>query len=156
MKYLLFIFAICCATSIAWSGEGVAHDVSTELTLTETNRAIVEQFVHLFYREKLVREAFETYVVEDYIQHNPNIADGREAAILGLEPMFSKPTFMIEVKRILVDGDMAVVHLHARSSPEERGGSVMDMFRVENGKIVEHWDVLQEIPEKSANAHPMF
>jgi predicted SnoaL-like aldol condensation-catalyzing enzyme len=150
------MFAISCAASIAWSGEGVADDVSTELTLTEANRAIVSEFVDLFYRKKRVREAFETYVVEDYIQHNPNIADGREAAILGLEPMFSKSTFMIEVKRILVDGDMAVVHLHARSSPKERGGSVMDMFRLENGKIVEHWDVLQEIPEKSANAHPMF
>ena len=156
MKYLLFIIAVSCFTSIAWSREGFSDDASTQLALTEKNRAIVARFVDLFYQKKLVREAFETYVVEDYIQHNPNIADGREAAIRALGPMFSNPTFTVEVKRDLVDGDMAVVHLHARSSPEERGGAVMDMFRLENGKIVEHWDVLQEIPEKTVSPHPMF
>ena len=156
MKFCLFMMVILCVASIAWSTEGVVGDDSKEPALTEANRAIVEKFVDLFYRQKLVREAFETCVVEDYVQHNPGIADGREAAILALEPMFSKPTFMVEVKRILVDGNMAVVHLHARTSSEERGGSVMDMFRLENGKIVEHWDVLQEIPEESANPHPMF
>jgi predicted SnoaL-like aldol condensation-catalyzing enzyme len=125
-------------------------------SITETNRRIVERFVEIFYGQKNVRLAFETYVGDNYIQHNPGIADGREAAIEKLEPMFSHPDFTVDVKRILVDGDMAVVHLHARKTPAERGGAVVDMFRLHDLKIVEHWDVLQAIPEQSANAHPMF
>jgi predicted SnoaL-like aldol condensation-catalyzing enzyme len=156
MKRYLFIVIIMSATLFVWASDDNVAEGSKTSTLTEANRKIVSRFVDLFYRQKQVRAAFEAYVAEDYIQHNPDIADGREAAVLVLEPMFSKPTFMAEVKRIIVDGDIAVVHLYARSTPEERGGSVMDMFRLKNGKIVEHWDVLQAIPEKSANPHPMF
>jgi predicted SnoaL-like aldol condensation-catalyzing enzyme len=156
MKRYLCIVIILSAASFVWALDDDVAENSKTSTLTETNRAIVSRFVDLFYRQKQVRAAFEAYVVKDYIQHNPGIADGREAAVLALEPMFSKPTFVIEVKRVMVDGDIAVVHLYARSAPGERGGSVMDMFRLKNGKIVEHWDVLQTIPEKSANPHPMF
>jgi predicted SnoaL-like aldol condensation-catalyzing enzyme len=156
MKRCLCIAIILSAASFVWALDDNVAEGSKTSTLTETNRAIVSRFVDLFYRQKQVRAAFEAYVAKDYIQHNPEIADGREAAVLALEPMFSKPTFMTDVKRIIVDGDIAVVHLYARSAPEERGGSVMDMFRLKNGKIVEHWDVLQTIPEKSANPHPMF
>jgi predicted SnoaL-like aldol condensation-catalyzing enzyme len=125
-------------------------------SITETNRRIVQRFVEIFYGRRNVRLAFESFVGDPYIQHNPGIADGREAAIAKLEPMFSHPDFSVDVKRILVDGNLAVVHLHARKTPAERGGAVVDMFRLEGGKIVEHWDVLQAIPEQSANAHPMF
>jgi predicted SnoaL-like aldol condensation-catalyzing enzyme len=156
MKCHLLIAVVLSSTLSLWaSGKNSAEDSKTSI-LTEANRAIVSRFVDLFYRQKKVRAAFEAYVSENYIQHNPEIADGREAAILILEPMFSKPTFTVDVKRIIVDGDIAVVHLFARSTPQERGGSVMDMFRLKDGKIVEHWDVLQAIPEKSANPHPMF
>ena len=125
-------------------------------SLTERNRAIVEKFVDLFYRQRKVRLAFETYVSDRYVQHNPNIADGREAAIQALEPMFSNPAARFDIKRVLVDGDLAAVHLHGRPSEQSAGGAVVDLFRLENGKIVEHWDVLQPIPAQSANSHPMF
>jgi len=156
MKHSLLVLIILSSTLLLWASEKNAANNSKTANLTEANRAIVSRFVDLFYRQKKVRAAFEAYVSENYTQHNPEIADGREAAIMVLEPMFSKPTFTVDVKRIIVDGDIAVVHLFARSNPEERGGSVMDMFRLKNGKIVEHWDVLQTIPEKSANPHPMF
>ena len=120
------------------------------------NRQIVEEFVEIFYRQKNVRKAFEDFVVENYIQHNPNIPDGRDAAIEFLEPKFSNPSAIFDVKRILVDGDLAMVHLHGRMSVNVLGGAVADIFRLENGKIVEHWDVLQPIPENSINPHPMF
>ena len=110
----------------------------------------------LFYHQKNIRKAFETYVVPEYIQHNPMIADGRYAAIALLEPMFLRPGARFDVKRILVDSDLAAVHLHGQTNPENNGGAVVDLFRLKDGKIVEHWDVLQPIPEKSANAHPMF
>ena len=122
-----------------------------------SNREIVERFVDLFYRQGRVREAFETYVAEGYIQHNPLAADGRAAAIAALEPYFaSQPNAVREIQRIIVDGDLAVVHLRARANPEDRGFAIVDILRLENGRIVEHWDVIQAVPERSANPHPMF
>lgn len=123
---------------------------------TERNRAIVLRFVELLYRQRQVRLAFETFVDHAYVQHNPTIQDGREAAIAALEPMFSNPDSSFDIKRILVDGDLAAVHLHGRRSRDTLGGAVVDLFRLAEGKIVEHWDVLQPIPERSVNPHPMF
>ena len=124
--------------------------------LTEFNRRIVEDFAEMFYRRKEVRRAFMKYVIEDYIQHNPNIPDGRDAAIEALEQKFSEPQASFDIKRILVDDDLAAIHLHGQLSADNLGGAVVDLFRIENGKIVEHWDVLQAIPTKAANNHPMF
>jgi predicted SnoaL-like aldol condensation-catalyzing enzyme len=126
------------------------------VSLTETNREMVHRFVDLFYRQKDVRKAFTTFVAKDYVQHNPNIPDGREAAIGFLEPMFSRPEARFDVKRILVDGNFAAVHLHGRPNQQEPGAAVVDMFRIANGLIVEHWDVLQPIPKQAINPHPMF
>jgi predicted SnoaL-like aldol condensation-catalyzing enzyme len=123
---------------------------------TERNRAVVTDFARLFYSERNVRVAFGKYVVPDYVQHNPGIADGRAAAIAALEPMFSRPGASFEIKRILVDGDYAVIHLRGRADPASPGAAVADIFRLKDGKIVEHWDVLQPIPAQAANPHPMF
>jgi len=127
------------------------------LSRTETNRAIVNDFVDLMYRQKKVREAFMKHVTaSNYVQHNPNIPDGRDAAIAVLEPMFSRTAATFDVKRILVDGDLAAIHLHGRSSREDPGGAVVDLFRLEGDKIVEHWDVLQPMPKSAINPHAMF
>jgi|SRR5579859_278606 len=123
---------------------------------TEANRRILTHFIDLFYRQRKVRLAFEQHVAVDYIQHNPNIADGREAAITALEPLFGSPEASFYIHRILVDGDFAAIHLHGRRSPRVLGGAVVDLYRFSAGKIVEHWDVLQPIPETAPNPHPMF
>src|SRR5262245_40467165 len=124
--------------------------------LTARNRKIVEDFSNIFYGEKNVRKAFVKWVREDYIQHNTNIPDGRDAAIELLEPKFSSPTASFDIKRILVDGNLAAIHLHGRFSTNSPGGAVVDLFRLEDGKIAEHWDVLQPVPENCINPHPMF
>ncbi len=136
--------------SIAACAAGQAPDP------TEENRRIVQDFARAFYHEKDVKRAFETYVAPDYIQHNPGIADGREAAIAALAPMFATPGARFEVKRIIVDGNFAVIHLFGQGDPKTRGAAVADIYRLDNGRIVEHWDVLQPIPPSSANPHPMF
>jgi predicted SnoaL-like aldol condensation-catalyzing enzyme len=124
---------------------------------TERNREIVTRFIDLFYGRGRVREAFMTYVVAGYIQHNPLAPDGRDAAIAALEPYFaSQPNAIREVQRIIVDGDLAVVHLRVRQNAQDRGFAIVDILRLENGMIVEHWDVIQAVPERSANPHPMF
>lgn len=125
-------------------------------TETARNRAIVTDFARLFYTERKVRAAFERYVAPDYIQHNPGIVDGREAAIAMLEPKFSRPGASFAIKRIIVDGDLAVIHLHGRPAPDNAGGAVADIYRLSNGRIVEHWDVLQPIQPGAVNPHPYF
>lgn len=120
------------------------------------NRAVIADFADLFYAKRQVRTAFMKYVAPDYIQHNPGIADGRDAAIAALEPMFSGKDARFDVKRILVDGDYAMIHLHGRASLDNAGGAVADIYRLKDGKIVEHWDVLQPMPASSKNPHPMF
>lgn len=135
------------AVSLALLGNGPA---------AADNRRIIEDFARLFYVERDVRQAFETYVAPDYVQHNPGVPDGREAAIALLQPMFSDPKHSFEVRKIIVDGDLAAIHIFAKPDPAARGAAVADFYRLKDGKIVEHWDVIQPIPEKSANAHPMF
>ncbi len=150
MRSMLLAFSLFTASC-------TAADAPTSIEQDATdNRVIVTDFARLFYTERDVRSAFETYVVEDYVQHNPGVTDGRAAAIAVLEPMFSEPGREFRIKQILVDGDMAVIHIHAIPEPGARGASVFDMYRLENGRIVEHWDAIQPVPETSANDHPMF
>jgi len=92
-----------------------------------------------------------------YIQHNPNGADGAEglkAFIAFLREKF--PDYHSEIKRVFADGDYVIVHVHNVPTPGARGNAIMNIFKLENGKVVEHWDVRQEIPEKSANSNTMF
>lgn len=125
-------------------------------TPTERNRAIMTDFADRFYTRRDVAGAFQRYVVADYIQHNPGLADGRDAAVAALAPKFATPGARFDVKRIIVDGDMAVIHLHGRTSPDTPGGAVADIYRLKDGKIVEHWDVIQPMPTTARNPHPMF
>ncbi len=120
------------------------------------NRAIITEFARLFYTERDVAGAFDKYVAPDYIQHNPGLADGRAAAVAALAPMFADRVKSFTIKRIVVDADMAVIHVHVRPTPDSRGAAVFDMYRLKNGKIVEHWDAIQPIPAESRNPHPMF
>ena len=120
------------------------------------NRAAFERFVEIFYTQKRVREAFDFLVAGTYRQHNPTIPDGPEAAVRMLTPKFDgSPDSRFEVQRILVDGDLALVHVRA-SGPGRPDAAVADIYRFENGRIVEHWDVLQPVPEDPVHDHPMF
>jgi predicted SnoaL-like aldol condensation-catalyzing enzyme len=103
-----------------------------------------EAFCDLFYRQKRVRAAFEAHVVPDYIQHSTGMAQGREAAILALEPMFARPAFQITPLRTLWDGDLSSVILHVRVGDAVEA-VVVDIFRHGSGGIVEHWDVKAEL-----------
>ncbi|MCH7630151.1 MAG: nuclear transport factor 2 family protein [Proteobacteria bacterium] len=123
---------------------------------TKRNRVVVTAFAHQFYDLRDVRGAFERYVAPDYIQHNAGIVDGRDAAVAALDPMFHAEGSHFDIKRIVVDRDMAVIHLHGRTGPQGNGGTVADIYRLKHGKIVEHWDVLQPIADHTVNPHPYF
>jgi len=118
---------------------------------------IVTRFSQLFFIEKKWREAFLTYVAEDYTQHNPMAEDGRAAALEHLGPVFdANPQLRIDIKRIFGDDSHVAVHYHSVMKPGDLGAAAVDMFRVKDCKIVEHWDVIQPMPATSANPHPMF
>ena len=123
---------------------------------TEANRAIMTEFAEIFYHQRDVRRAFELHVSADtYIQHNSTIVDGRQAAIDALADKFGHPNANFQIKKLLVDGDLAVVHVRAFPSGGKEA-AVADFYRLENGKIVEHWDVLQVVPETAQNTNSMF
>ena len=97
------------------------------------------------------------YMGDRYVQHNPNAADGAEGFrkfVAFLREKF--PNSRSEIKRSFVDGDHVILHVHAVREPGTRGNAIIDIFKLENGKIVEHWDVAQPIPENPANNNTMF
>jgi predicted SnoaL-like aldol condensation-catalyzing enzyme len=123
---------------------------------TTDNRAAFEHFAELFYTRKRVREACDYLVAATYRQHNPTIQDGPEPAIVMLTPKFDgSPDSTFEIQRILVDGDLAMVHVKA-SGPGRPDAAVADIYRFEDGRIVEHWDVLQQMPAQPVHDHPLF
>ena len=120
-------------------------------------KQVVTRFVTALYVDKKVREAFETWADPGYIQHNPMAQTGRQAAIDFLEPFFAQhPDIRYSIKRVMADGDLVAVHSHGSFSAEDRGIAVVDILRVEGCKVVEHWDVVQPVPDKSANPNGMF
>jgi len=122
-----------------------------------TPKQVVTRFMTEFYVDKKVREAFETWVDPGYIQHNPMAQTGREAAIQFLEPFFTQhPAIHYTIARIIADGNLVAVHSHGTFAPDDRGVAVVDILRVEGCKVMEHWDVVQPVPEKSANSNGMF
>lgn len=117
----------------------------------------VVAFLDMVFNQKKVKEGFDTYVGGQYIQHNPIAPDGPQAAVEVLtKAMQSFPDWHYDIKHTYVDGDIVIVHSHVKLKPDDRGMAVVDIFRLENGKVVEHWDVVQPIPEKSANDNTMF
>ncbi len=98
----------------------------------------------------------DDYIVEDYIQHSPLAESGREPLKAFLDFIQGEsPDAVHDLKRLFADGDMVISHTHVIRFPGDVGLAVADFFRIENGKIAEHWDVIQEIAEP-AHAAKMF
>ncbi len=122
----------------------------------ESNKRIALEFYDLAINKKDY-EAASKYIGADYKQHNPLVGDGKEgfrAFLAMLKKDF--PEAHSEVKRVFADGNYVIIHVHSIRIPGTRGRAIFDCFRFEGGKIVEHWDAIQEIPEKSANGNGMF
>jgi predicted SnoaL-like aldol condensation-catalyzing enzyme len=119
----------------------------------ERNKQTVVEFYELAFNGKQPEQAVERYVGKEYIQHNPQAADGPEAFI-GFVRAF--PYASVDIRRVVAEGDTVVTHSLLKFTPDDRGTVAADLFRLEDGKVIEHWDVLQPFPEESANPHPMF
>jgi len=122
----------------------------------EANKKAVVEFYQKGINDKDF-DAAAKYLGPRYIQHNPGAKDGIDgfkAFVAFLKDKF--PGYKSEIKRVFADGDYVILHVHNIREPGTRGRAIMDIFRLENGKIVEHWDVAQDIPETMAHNNGMF
>lgn len=121
----------------------------------EANRKKVVEFYDLLINKKDFESA-RKYMADRYIQHNPRVADGRDGLRTHIEHLKTNlPGVHSEIKKVIAEGDYVMLHVHSRRTPN-RQLAIIEIFRLENGKIAEHWDVVQEIPETSLNSNGMF
>jgi predicted SnoaL-like aldol condensation-catalyzing enzyme len=141
---ILFALATPCAAADATTAQ------------QEANRQAVLAFYEKGLNQKDADAAL-AYVGDRYIQHNPNAQDGPEGFRKFIGILREKfPNSHSEIKRSFVDGNYVILHVHAVREPGTNGNAIVDIFKLENGKIVEHWDVVQPISETSANNNTMF
>lgn len=152
LAFLMFV-------AFAWTAPAQAQ--MTDAQKMERNKKNIVEFYNAVLNEKNFDKA-ATYVGATYIQHNPVGADGLEGIKGFINFLKGKfPNNKSEIKRVFADGNYVIVHVHAVRNPgtDERGFAIFDLFRLDdNGKVVEHWDAVQAIPdpEKALNKNGMF
>jgi predicted SnoaL-like aldol condensation-catalyzing enzyme len=148
-------------TLLAFAFTAPALAQLTDAQKMERNKKNVVEFYNAVLNEKNFEKA-ATYVGATYIQHNPIGADGLEGIKGFINFLKAKfPNNKSEIKRVFADGNYVIVHVHAVRNPgtDERGNAIFDLFRLDdNGKVLEHWDAVQPIPdpEKAMNKNGMF
>jgi predicted SnoaL-like aldol condensation-catalyzing enzyme len=161
LRRQILCFAAASAMGVALSGATYAAD---DAATAKKNTEVVLAFLDTVFNKHKVKEGFDAYVGPTYKQHQPKVGDGIEAGIKGLTFLTTQkyPKLRLEVKRTAAQGDLVFAHLHQiRDEEEEKSGlgtAVVDIFRLEKGKIVEHWDVVEDVtdPKTAANSNGMF
>jgi predicted SnoaL-like aldol condensation-catalyzing enzyme len=143
------------ATARRTFGKAKATEHSVAKQLAHNKQLVLD-----FYRKLVGEKDFEAarpYMGNEYRQHAPYATDGH-AGVAEWVRQFKEsfPQHHYEVKRVIAEGDLVMLHLHGKSGLHPFGESVIDIFRIEDGKVVEHWDVIQPIPESADNANTMF
>lgn len=149
MTFLLALTALI-------GGQAMAQDTRRDLATEEANLKLVVNFYEQFFNKHEVARAAEV-VSENYKQHNPEVPDGKKPFVDYFSQFFKEtPQSKARIVRTATSGDLVWLQVHSTNSPSDRGQAVLDIFRVKNGKIVEHWDIIQDVPAQSANGNTMF
>lgn len=128
--------------------------VGNDLSL---HKRLAKECLDMIFNQHKPEQAVAQYIGENYRQHNPNAPDGPQGVIAyATGYLKANPELRLDFKRIIAEGDYVVVHSHLKPNSSDRGEAVVDIFRVEGGKLVEHWDVMQPIPTQPANRNSMF
>lgn len=150
------LMALLLALTVLTGGQSMAQDTRRDLMTEEAKLKLVVNFYEQFFNKHEVARAAEV-ISEDYKQHNPEVPDGKKPFVDYFTQFFKEtPQSKARIVRTATSGDLVWLQVHSTNSPSDRGQAVLDIFRVKNGKIVEHWDITQDIPEKSANENTMF
>jgi len=148
------------SAGLAVGASGCASVAARQSQTAKSNTQVVLAFEAMVFNKHQVQEGFDKYVGPTYKQHNPLVPDGKDGAVKALSYMLGTlfPNARTIVKRTVAEGDLVAVHVLWEQKPgETRGGeAIIDIYRLQSGKIVEHWDVVQAVPEKSANENTMF
>jgi len=132
------------------------HAVTRDLAQEESNRVLVVRFYDTVFNQHDLSIA-GTVLAPNYIQHNPHVPSGSAPFISFFTEYFkANPQARSAIVRSAADGDLVFLHVHSTSNPQDRGNAIVDIFRVDHGKIAEHWDVIQPVPEHAANDNTMF
>lgn len=150
------LMALLLVLTILSGGQAMAQDTRRDLATEEANLKLVVNFYEQFFNKHEVARAAEI-VSENYKQHTPEVPDGKKPFVDYFSQFFKEtPQSKARIVRTATSGDLVWLQVHSTNSPSDRGQAVLDIFRVKNGKIVEHWDITQDVPEKSANENSMF
>lgn len=123
----------------------------------DENKKLVTDFYELAINQRKPTEATRKYIGLPYRQHNPNVVDGPDGFVHFISEMQKQsPQLKAVISRSLADDDIVVLHVHLTREANDPGLAIAEFFRLKNGKIVEHWDVVQPVPEKTASGNSMF
>ena len=129
--------------------------MSTDVT-SDAKRVVLD-FFDLAFVQREAAQAAERYLGTTYTQHNPTAPDGPEVFPTLIGGLFAQaPAASFHLKRAIAEDDYVVLHYNLQMFPGDLGQAVVDIFRVEDGRIVEHWDVMQPVPAESSNDNGMF
>ena len=154
MRHSAFISGLITGIAVASGAVWAAN--ARNLAQEEQNLVIAVDFYETLLNEKNWEKG-RSMMGNRYVQHNPNATDGYdgiEAHINMIRDRF--PENHGEIKHMFTRDDLVALHVHSKRTPDSLGNAVVDMFRIEDGKVVEHWDVVQEVPETALNDNTMF
>lgn len=121
----------------------------------QTNEQLVTDFYNRFFTDHDISAA--EVIADDYIQHNPSVPNGKQPFVDYFTGYFAQnPQARNSIVRSAAQGDLVFLHVHSTNGAGDRGQAIVDIFRVADGKIVEHWDVIQDVPATAANNNTMF